>query len=231
MKKFIIMLFSFIVTAALIYKGNYPLDNYLRDNVNSTVTDAESKDYEEYEKKQIALTFDDGPGQYTEKLLDGLKERNVKATFFLIGESVQKYPDIVKRMYDEGHLIGNHTYSHVELACISVDEAVLEIEKTNSVIEEITGEKVGYIRPPYGHWTRELEDRVLMEPVMWDVDPRDWSVLDKQKVTCHIINNISEGDIILLHDIFETSVDAALNVIDILEINGYEFVTVEELYG
>lgn len=201
-----------------------------RSDSDSISTDGSAAS-EEYEKMKIAITFDDGPGPYTERLLDGLLERNVKATFFLIGESAEQYPDVVKRMHEEGHLIGNHTYSHIELACVPLQKAVEEINKTNNIIKEITGEDTEYIRPPYGYWTKELAKNVDMEPILWDVDPRDWSVLDEQKVTCHIVKNIEEGDIILLHDIFETSVDAALNVIDILQLNGYEFVTVEELYG
>lgn len=183
------------------------------------------------EKRRIALTFDDGPGKYTEELLDGLLERNVKATFFLIGKNAEMYPETVKRIEQEGHVIGNHTYSHIKLTCISNDKAIEEIRKTNDIIENITGKKVEYIRPPFGSWTEKLEKSVDMKPVFWSVDPRDWSVLNTDSVTCHIVNNTSEGDIILMHDIFETSVDAAMNVIDILRQRGYEFVTVEELYN
>ncbi|MDE5780961.1 MAG: polysaccharide deacetylase family protein [Lachnospiraceae bacterium] len=183
------------------------------------------------EKRRIALTFDDGPGKYTEELLDGLLERNVKATFFLIGKNAEMYPEIVKRIEQEGHIIGNHTYSHVRLTCISNEKAIEEIRKTNSIIENITGKKVEYIRPPFGSWTKKLENSVDMKPVFWSVDPRDWSVLNTDSVTCHIVNNTSEGDIVLMHDIFETSVDAAMNVVDILQQNGYEFVTVEDMFG
>ncbi|MBD5135197.1 MAG: polysaccharide deacetylase family protein [Lachnospiraceae bacterium] len=183
------------------------------------------------EKRRIALTFDDGPGKYTEELLDGLLERNVKATFFLIGKNAEMYPEIVKRIEQEGHIIGNHTYSHVKLTCISNEKAIEEIRKTNSIIENITGKKVEYIRPPFGNWTKKLENSVNMKPVFWSVDPRDWSVLNTDTVTCHIVNNTSEGDIVLMHDIFETSVDAAMNVVDILQQKGYEFVTVEDMFG
>lgn len=183
------------------------------------------------EKRRIALTFDDGPGKYTEELLDGLLERNVKATFFLIGKNAEMYPETVKRIEQEGHIIGNHTYSHIKLTCISNEKAIEEINKTNSIIENITGKKVKYIRPPFGNWTEKLEKSVDMKPVFWSVDPRDWSVLNTDSVTCHIVNNTSEGDIVLMHDIFETSVDAAMNVVDILQQKGYEFVTVEDMFG
>lgn len=182
------------------------------------------------EDKKIALTFDDGPGQYTEELLDGLLERNVKATFFLIGKNIEMYPDTVKRMAEEGHTIGNHTYSHVELTCITEEKAVEEIKKTNELIEGITGNKVKYIRPPFGLWTKKLEAYVKMKPVLWDVDPRDWSVLNTNTVTCHVVNNAEDDDIVLMHDIYQTSVDAAMNIVDILMSKGYQFVTVDELY-
>lgn len=182
-------------------------------------------------KRMVALTFDDGPGKYTEELLDGLLEKNVKATFFLIGKNAEMYPETVKRISEEGHVIGNHTYSHVKLTCMSNEKAVEEIKKTNEVIENLTGKKVEFIRPPFGNWSEKLEKSVEMKPVFWSVDPRDWSVLNTDSVTCHIVNNTSEGDIVLMHDIFETSVDAAMNVIEILQQKGYEFVTVEELQG
>ena len=113
------------------------------------------------EKPSIAITFDDGPsGRYTGRLLDGLKERNVKASFFLIGENAEENPVLVEKIYKEGHLIGNHTYSHVQMTHPSEEATVREIEKTDQVISAITGEHVAYMRPPFGAWQRELEVRM-----------------------------------------------------------------------
>lgn len=118
---------------------------------------------ENEKKPKVAITFDDGPhSTYTDKLLDGLLIRNVKATFFLIGSNIESNSKVVQRMHDEGHVIGNHTYSHVELACIDIKKAMAEINKTNKLIESITGEKVKYIRPPYGAWNNGLEENVKM---------------------------------------------------------------------
>lgn len=110
------------------------------------------------EPPKIAITFDDGPSsQCTGRLLDGLKERNVKATFFLIGENAKENPELVKRLDEEGHLIGNHTYHHVEITKVSDEEAKKEILDTNKVITSITGKSVEYMRPPFGLWQRNLE--------------------------------------------------------------------------
>ncbi len=185
--------------------------------------------YKELNKK-VALTFDDGPDpQYTPMLLDGLKERNVRATFFVLGKQAEKYPEIIKRMQEEGHLIGNHTYSHIQLKKNNREQFEEELRKTSEIVEGITDTKVQYVRPPYGSWDRSLEKEVNMFPVLWDVDPLDWCKKDVACMVKDIINKVEENDIILMHDQYETSVEAALQMIDELEKQGYEFVTVEEL--
>ncbi|MCD8119097.1 MAG: polysaccharide deacetylase family protein, partial [Lachnospiraceae bacterium] len=166
---------------------------------------------------------------YTPILLDGLKERGVKATFFLMGQNIEGNEEIVKRMSDEGHLIGNHTYSHVQLTAVSEAEALAEVEKDSRLIESITGETVAYIRPPYGSVTESLTEKLNLRIVLWDIDPRDWESQNTSLVVKHILNHIKDGEIILLHDIFRSSVEAALQVIDELTAQGYEFVRVDEL--
>ena len=158
------------------------------------------------EKPKIALTFDDGPNpSSTPVLLDGLAGRNVKVTFFVIGENVVKYPKVVSREAEEGHIIGNHTYSHVDLTKMSQEMTECELGKTNTAIEEITGKKTEYMRPPYGAWKKETE------------------IVNK------VVTETEENDIILLHDCYLSSVKAALRIIDIMQAKGYEFVTVDEL--
>lgn len=182
------------------------------------------------EKPSIAITFDDGPsGRYTGRLLDGLKERNVKASFFLIGENAEETPVLVERIYKEGHLIGNHTYSHVQMTHLSEEAAVREIEKTDQVISAITGEHVAYMRPPFGAWQRELEVRMEVLPVLWSVDPLDWTTENVDEIVSKVVTEVEEGDIILLHDCYASSVEAALRIVDILQKEGYEFVTVDRL--
>lgn len=185
---------------------------------------------EELQEKKIAITFDDGPHPvYTEKLLDGLKEREVKATFFVLGQNVEKYPEIIERMKEEGHIIGNHTYSHIQLRSTNRQQFRDELVLTNESISGITGQEVQYVRPPYGTWDKKLEEELNMFPVLWNVDPNDWCTGNADKVTKNIVNKAKENSIILLHDCYQSSVDAALASIDILTQEGYEFVTVEEL--
>lgn len=188
----------------------------------------EVKDYDESLK--IAITFDDGPHPYyTEQLLDGLKERNVPASFFVTGEHAQLHPDIIERIVKEGHLIGNHTYSHIQLSSRNREKFKEELMKTNEIITSITGEEVLFVRPPYGTWDKSLETELNMFPVLWTVDPQDWCSSNVSNITQRIIRKASENDIILMHDYYDTSVTAALEAVDELLEKGYEFVTVDEI--
>ena len=179
--------------------------------------------------KTVYLTFDDGPGEYTQQLLDTLAKYNVKATFFLVGENAESNEKVVKRMYEEGHLIGNHTYSHIKLDECNISSAVGEINKTNEIIKSITGEDVKYIRPPYGAYSDKLLSHVNMTPVLWSIDPDDWATTDTAYVVKSVVYKVKNGDIILLHDIYDSSVEAALEIIDRLSSKGFVFVTVDQL--
>ncbi len=182
------------------------------------------------ETPKIALTFDDGPSAaWTPALLDGLKERGVKATFFLIGENADKNPEIVKRMAEEGHLIGNHTYHHVELTKVSENEARLELADTSAVIVRITGKEPEYMRPPFGAWQRKLEQEIQMLPVLWTIDPLDWTTENQDEIVNKVVTEAEENDIILLHDCYKSSIEAGLRIVDILQEEGFMFVTVDEL--
>lgn len=185
---------------------------------------------QENEKKMVALTFDDGPSEiYTPILLEGLKKRGVKAAFFLIGESAKKNPGLVQQMVKDGHVVGNHTYTHVQLNGMSVENAMKEITDANEVLENITGRQVVYIRPPFGAFDEELDEKCDMIQVLWDVDPLDWKCQNCDTVVKRVVENVEENDIILLHDIYSTSVEAAFHIIDILQQQGYEFITLDEL--
>lgn len=189
-----------------------------------------SENKAEVEIKKIALTFDDGPHpSYTEVLLDGLKERGVQVTFFVTGYHAELHPDILKRMQEEGHLIGNHTYSHIKLMSSNREEYKEELIQTNDIIENITGEEVIYVRPPYGSWDKKFEKEIHMIPVLWTVDTRDWSSKNVKSVIRKTLKEAEEDDIILMHDYFETSIEAALEIVDALLEEGYTFVTVDEL--
>ena len=179
-------------------------------------------------EKYVALTFDVGPRRgTTERLLDGLKERGAKATFFLIGQQIEDNAALVARMAEEGHQIGNHTWSHQRLDGILPDEAAQEVARTEAALEALLGGGEYWLRPPYGQVAEGVELGVPM--VKWCVDPRDWESRDAEKVTRAILDCVEPNSIILLHDIYSTSVDAALRVVDRLQEEGYWFVTVEEL--
>lgn len=182
------------------------------------------------EIKKVALTFDDGPNaDYTGMLLDGLKERGIKATFFVLGSEVERYPQLVKRASEEGHLIGVHAYRHVNLCQLSDAQAVEQIDRTNGAIYRATGQYASYIRPPYGCWKEDLDYEVQMVEVLWDIDPRDWATTSSDLVVQRVLNKVEENSIILLHDASKSSVQAAFTIIDTLQKQGYTFVTVEEL--
>lgn len=192
-------------------------------------TEGESETESEGEKL-VALTFDDGPHEgSTERLLEGLKEREVKATFFLIGSSIEGKEEMVKQMAQDGHLIGSHTFHHVQLTKLSLEEACEEITMTNEAITAVTGQTVEYIRPPYGSWNSRLECAVNMQEVGWTVDPRDWDVKNTEAVVKKVLKDVKDGSIILLHDVYDTSVEAAFRIIDELKAQGYTFVTVDRL--
>ena len=182
------------------------------------------------DKNKVAITFDDGPNpEYTVELLEGLQKRGVKATFFVLGAEVEKYPDIVKKIDDGGHLIGVHSYEHVNFGQIGDEAAIEQIEKTQEAIHNVTGKYAGYIRPPYGCWKKSLDVEVPLIEVLWDIDPLDWATKDADTVGQRILKGVTEGSIILLHDASQSSVQAAFSVIDILQQENYEFVTVEDL--
>ena len=179
---------------------------------------------------KVALTFDDGPSAvYTPQLLDGLAKRGVKVTFFITGENAAEHPEIVKRIYEEGHLIGNHTYSHLQLSQSNREVFKKELVKTNTVIQKITGEEVVYVRPPYGSWDKTLEKELNLFPVLWTIDPLDWCTDNAASVVQKVVPKVKENSVILLHDEYASTVTAALQIVDDLLEKGYEFVTVEEI--
>ena len=179
----------------------------------------------------IALTFDDGPSpETTEHLLDGLKERGAHATFFLIGEQIDGIEDVVTRMRDEGHQVGNHTYSHARLDRGSA-AGLSELDKADAQLCKVLGEGEYWIRPPWGFVNDTIKKSVNVPLIYWSVDTEDWRSRNADLISHVIVQNAQNGDIVLLHDIYPASVDAALRAIDTLSAQGYQFVTVEELFS
>ena len=181
-------------------------------------------------RPRVALTFDDGPHPiYTKRLLDGLQSRGIRATFFVVGENISGSEELIRRMAGEGHVIGNHTYSHIKLSGITDAEACGEVQKTDALVRELTGSGTEFIRPPFGSWKKTLECELEMIPVLWDVDPLDWTTKKTGVIVQRVLEDVEPGDIILLQDFYGSSVDAALEIADQLLAQGYELVTVDEL--
>lgn len=182
--------------------------------------------------KYVALTFDDGPkGRITETLLDGLKERGVHATFFLIGNLAEEYPELVQRMDREGHQIGLHSYDHLApLTGLTREGFEAQIGRSRTIIQNALGEeREMMLRPPYGQVDDNLRKWCGCPMILWSVDPEDWYYQDPAREIKSVCEAAEDGDIILLHDTFDETVEAALAIIDRLHQEGYYFVTVEEL--
>jgi peptidoglycan/xylan/chitin deacetylase (PgdA/CDA1 family) len=178
----------------------------------------------------VALTFDDGPrSSTTGPLLDGLALREVPATFFLVGNRIPGNEDLVRRMAAEGHQIGIHTYDHVELKGLSRQDFDLQVGKTRALITQLVGEGNYWLRPPYGLMDRQAGQWCGGPVILWSVDPEDWKDDDIDRIVAAVVEHVSDGDIVLLHDLFPSSAQAALRVVDTLLARGCCFVTVEQL--
>lgn len=179
----------------------------------------------------VALTFDDSPNaRTTARLLDGLKERGAHATFFVIGQKLEGREEIVRRMAEEGHQVGNHTFSHRRLDTAGAVGAQ-ELKRTEAALHDILGGSGYWVRPPWGYASAETLRETDVPLIHWSLDTEDWRVLNADAVAQCIIDHAGDGDVVLLHDSYETSVDAALTAIDALSARGYAFVTVEELFA
>ena len=182
-------------------------------------------------EKCVALTFDDGPGRYTERLLNQLKEANVPATFYLLGQNAPIYPKTVQRMVREGHQLGNHTLSHKSLTTLSKTQVSHEVQDSAKKIKKVAGTAPDTMRPPYGARNKDVDSRIDVPLVLWDVDTLDWQHRDPKKTVKIAMNEVSDGSIILMHDIHESSVKAVPNLIKKLKKKGYKLVTVNELFA
>ena len=183
-------------------------------------------------QKLISLTFDDGPRRSTTtRLLDGLAERGVQATFFLIGEQVEGNEDVLKRMDDEGHQIGIHTYDHVKLTGLNKTDFDAQVDRTRSILKGVLGHNDFLLRPPYGMTDNGVKTWAGCPIILWSIDPEDWKDQNAPREVRQIVSEAKDGDIILMHDIFSASVDAALQVIDQLHARGFLFCTIDELYA
>ena len=198
-----------------------------------TAASSKSKPCEIYtidlRKKLVALTFDDGPGPYTKRIVNCLKKHNGRATFYVLGQRVKAYPSQIKAIYKGGNEIGNHSYSHPMLYNLSAKQIRSQMNRTDNAIKKLTGTKPVTMRPPGGGVDSLVRKNVRKPMILWSIDTRDWEHRNKNMTVNHVLNNVSDGDIVLMHDIHEPTMRAALELIPKLKKKGYELVTVSEL--
>lgn len=181
------------------------------------------------EKKYAALTFDDGPSSFTDRLLDCLETNRAKATFFMVGQEIEYFSDEVKRMEKLGCELGNHTYSHTDLTTLSPEDMTAEIAGTDELLLNYTGHGATVVRPPYGSVNDSVKATIGTPMILWSLDTMDWKSQNPEQIVDTVLSQIEDGSIILMHDIFSTSVDAAEILIPELIKQGYTLVTVHEL--
>lgn len=181
-------------------------------------------------KKLVALTFDDGPSATTTlRLLDILASKQVKVTFFVLGNMAQRSPEIIQREVAEGHEVESHTMSHQNLAKLSAEMIQGEISAADGVLQKVIGRASTFVRPPYGAMNATVRANVGKPMILWTVDPEDWKYRDAATVRANVVSKTFDGAIVLMHDIHGTTVDAVAGIIDDLRAAGYEFLTVSEL--
>ena len=186
--------------------------------------------YFKYEKGLVAITFDDGPGKYTDRLLDILDNNNAHATFFLLGSNIHKYPETLIKMNDNGNDIGLHGYSHSDFTELSIEEINEELDNETKELDDLEIIPDKFVRPPYGSIDDTIKEDIDYSFILWSVDTLDWKSKNKDKIIEEVKENIKPGSILLFHDIHETTVDAIEELLPELS-KDYEFVTVSELYS
>lgn len=182
------------------------------------------------ESKLVAFTFDDGPSKYTLDIANILEEYNASATFFEVGYNIKAHPEITKELSERGFEIANHTTDHSKLTKLTEVKYLSKINDNNALFKELTGKDMPYLRPPYGSYNDKIKASAGVPIVTWSLDTRDWESRNKDKVIEMVINNIKEGDIILFHDLYESTRDAVKELMPLLKEQGYQAVSVGELF-
>ena len=231
----------------IIYYYDYEITPSLNEDIFLTVNYNEIKDYLNINvdldsfynnedgsvintnKKLVAITFDDGPGPYTNKLLDILNANKAHATFFMLGNNLEKYRSVVLNVYNSGNEIGYHSYAHTNFKRQDIATIKSELDQSNAILKNITGTTFSLIRPPYGSINNEIKEAIDVSFILWSVDTEDWRHKDSEYLLNYVLENIYAGAIILFHDIHISSVDAMAKILPYLYVEGYQVVTVSDL--
>lgn len=203
-----------------------PMVSIIGDNNSEIVSKDDNLDNSD--KKFIAFTFDDGPSKYTSELIDTLELNNSSATFFMLGNRMKYNTDIVKKVYNSNSEIGTHTYSHKRLTSLSNDEIYNEINSSEIIFNDITGDHLKYLRPPYGSYNDHIKG-LGYNIILWNIDPKDWLTRDSKKIYNSVLNNACDGCIVLMHDIYPETIEAVKMLIPTLNEMNYEAVSISNL--
>jgi len=209
--------------------NGYILTGWQTINDKDCYFDEDGKYDETKQRPMIALTFDDGPGEYTEELINCLVENNAKATFFMLGQNVEAYPEIAKKVSDAGMELGNHSYSHPDLVTIGADAAAQQVSNTDAALKAATGFEATVMRPPGGSFNDSVKAAIDHPLIIWSIDTRDWATKSEDQTYQVVMDNAQDGSVVLMHDIHEWSVKAAIRMIPDLIAKGFKLVTVSEL--
>lgn len=232
----------------IIYYDHYTYEYEYQDQVSLTINYNEVHDYldfthildKEYtnedgyqyskEKKTVAITFDDGPsGKYNAKFLDVLARNKAHATFFMVGTMMNSCQKCVLDTYKSGNEVASHTYNHMNMKKNSIQDVNESIKKTDDLFYQITGDHIKYVRPPYGAYSKENLENVSYPLILWNLDTEDWRYHDVDHIVNYVMENISDGDIILMHELYETSLQALEILLPKLYAEGYQIVSIGEL--
>lgn len=200
---------------------------YVVIQINKNVNYNDDLEYDD-DKKYIAFTYDDGPSQYTEELLKTLELNNSSATFFMLGNRMKEYSDLILNIYSSNSEIGSHSYSHKDLSSLSVNELYNEVNSTNIIFNSITGDNLKYLRPPYNYYNNDVIN-LNYEIILWNIDTKDWLVKDSKKIYNDVISSACDGCIVLMHDIYKESIEATKMLLPKLDEMGYEVVSISKL--
>ena len=220
-------------------KINSNTDSLLINTKDNTITKTKSVDYEydmvqnkviDTESKLIALTFDDGPNYNTNKVLDVLEKYNVPATFFVLGSKIKGNEYILKRVIEGNNEIGNHTFNHLLLTKYDEEKVLEEIESTSALIHEVIGTYPTLLRTSYGSVNNKIKKVSNLPIIIWDIDTLDWKYHNSKRIAKRVINKASDGDIVLMHDVYSATANSLNIIIPELQSRGYTFVTVSELF-
>ncbi len=181
------------------------------------------------EKPVVAITFDDGPSQYTKEIIKTLKENDCNATFFVLGNKVEAYQDVIRESIKNGNEIGNHSYNHKWLSRLSKEKIMEQINKTQDILQQTVNYTPTHLRPTYGSVNQRIKNTTKLSITLWTIDTKDWKLKNVDRIVERAIKNIEDGDIILMHDIFERSSEALKKLIPLLKEQGYQLVTISEL--